>query len=138
MLIKNDNNVLALQELMLAEEQIELELKHTFHDGIYVREMYIPKGVLLVGKRHRNETINMLTKGTMTISEGTESFTISAPYTFIGDKFSKKAGYAHEDSIWVNIIRTDLKDLEDIEKQVIIQEEEYNIIAGKDSVCHLQ
>ena len=138
MLVKNDNNILALEKLILSEEQIDLELKHTIHDGIYIREMYIPKGVLLVGKRHRNETINILTKGTMTISEGTESFTISAPYTFIGDKFAKKAGYAHEDSIWVNIIRTDLDDLEEIEKQVIIQEEEYSMLTGKDSVCHLQ
>lgn len=134
-MISKIDKVNELENLVLNEKQIELELNHKFHDGMYIREMFIPKGVLLVGKRHRNETINMLIKGTMTIIEDSESFTISAPYTFIGSKFSKKAGYAHEDSIWVNIIRTDITNLEEIEKNVIIEENDYINLIDKDKIC---
>lgn len=129
------NKVVALESILKDEEQVELGLTHTFSNGIYLREMSVPKDSLIVGKRHREDTINMLIKGSMTIIDGDETFTISAPYTFVSSKYSKKAGFAHEDSVWVNVHKTDSKDLEEIEKQFIISEEEYMQLEHKDKKC---
>ena len=38
-------------------------LKHTFSDGIYVREIFIPQGMLLTGKIHKHKHPNFLLKG---------------------------------------------------------------------------
>lgn len=107
------------------EEDFELPVTHTFGEGMYIRTLEIPKDCLIVGKRHRHKTMNMLTKGKMTIYDEHSSFTVEAPFIAEAEAFTKKAGYAHEDSIWVNIHLTDSKDLEEIEEQVIIPEEEY-------------
>ena len=134
MLAKIDE-VLALEKMLESEVQVELELKHTFSNGIYLREISVPKNSLIVGKRHREDTINILIKGTMTIIDGDNRFTISAPYTFVANKYSKKAGYAHEDSVWVNVHKTNSEDLDEIEKQFIISEEEYMQLKCKEKVC---
>lgn len=122
---KSCTDVLELEKLVGKEVQVDLITNHNFHDGIYTRELNIPEGTIVVGKRHRESTINILLKGTMTILEGDKSFTIEAPCQFITDRFSKKAGYAHSDSVWLNIIRTDLTDLEQIEEAFTIPEDEF-------------
>ena len=38
-------------------------LKHSFSDGIYVREIFIPQGMLLTGKIHKHKHPNFLLKG---------------------------------------------------------------------------
>ena len=37
-------------------------LKHSFADGQYVREMFIPKGVMIIGKIHKHSHPNFLLK----------------------------------------------------------------------------
>lgn len=111
-------------------ETVDLEVTHNFENGIYTRSLFIPKGTLLVGKRHRDNTINILSKGSMIIIDGDSKVEVTAPYQFIGEKLSKKAGYALEDSIWINIHITNSTDLDEIEKEVIISEEEYMLIGS--------
>ena len=42
-------------------------LKHSFAEGVYIRELFIPKGYFCVGKLHRHSYINCFLKGDMTI-----------------------------------------------------------------------
>ncbi|MFP4086639.1 MAG: hypothetical protein ACLFUL_07585 [Desulfobacteraceae bacterium] len=48
-----------------------------------------------------------------------------APDIFVSPPFSKKMGYAHEDTVFVNVHPTKETDLEKIESEFIIKEEEY-------------
>jgi len=121
-----------LEQEMKLVKQVELETKHTFTEGQYIRELFIPKGVLLVGKRHRHKTLNMLIKGKMTIHDENRSFDIEAPWYGESEALTKKAGFAHEDSIFLNIHVTNETDLDIIEKQFIIEEEEYLQLQGKE------
>lgn len=134
-MLVNKNEVIELEALLSKCKQVEFKVTHIFSDGIYIRELHIPKDSLIVGKRHRESTINMLIQGSMLIIDGDKESTISAPYTFIADKFSKKAGYALEDSIWVNIHKTISEDLDEIEKQFIISEEEYMKLKYNEKLC---
>lgn len=128
-------DLVALEKSFPIEEHLDMEVKHTFAEGMYIRELFIPKGVLVVGKRHRKKTMNMLVKGKMTIYDEHKSFEVEAPFMAETEPFTKKCGFAHEDSIWVNIHVTNETDLDIIEKQFIIEESEYLELDNKEKKC---
>lgn len=118
----------AIQERMLQlDGQIEIPVNHIFSGGVYVRQIEIPAGALVMGKRHRRETCNMLLKGKLAVyvEEGKPPVTITGPMIFTSPPFTKKFAYCLEDAVFVNIIPTDKTDPEEIEAEVIIPEQEY-------------
>lgn len=100
-------------------DRSEMPLKHTFGDGIYVRELNIPKGFLVVGKIHKTRTLNILLKGDITILTENGIRRMKAPEYFIGSPGEKKVGFAHEDTVWVNVLPTEETNLDKIEDKFI-------------------
>jgi hypothetical protein len=107
----------ALKEELLPEHKCILT--HHFAPGAYGREIYIPKGSLLVGKIHKHAHINVLSKGTVSVmtEDGPEEF--SAPRTWVSTPGTKRVVYAHTDVIWTTIHVTEETDLVKIEDDVI-------------------
>ncbi len=118
--------IVQLEHEIANYEQLELETTHNFYNGLYARSIYIPAGALIVGKRHRQHTLNILMKGRMVITDGDSSFEVCSPYMVETLPMTKKAAYALENSIWTNIHVTSETDLDELEKMFIIPEEEYN------------
>jgi len=112
---------------LLKHEQVEIPTTHSFMGGVYVREIFIPEGTILIGKRHRHETCNMLVSGTLSIYMGKHLpvKTLTGPCIFPSEPGAKKMGYAQTDVIFANIHPTEETDLEKIEDEFIIPEEEY-------------
>ena len=111
----------------------EMPVTHSFGDGTYVRDLFIPKGYLVVGKIHKRRTVNILLKGEITILAEGGIKRLKAPAYFIGEANSKKVGYAHEDTTWLNVFPnpTDEREIEKIEKDVALEDyadENKNII----------
>lgn len=121
----NIDNVLAIEKKLKQVANIELPVEHLFTENQYIRQLYVPKDTVIVGKRHRYKTLNMLLKGRMLIYDDNETIEVVAPFIVETEEYTKKAGYAIEDSIWCNIHVTNKKDLEEIEEEFIIPEEEY-------------
>lgn len=96
-----------------------LPLKHSFGDGLYVRDLTIPKGMLVIGKIHKNPTLNFLLKGEITVATEDGVKRLKAPMYFISPAGSKKVGFTHEDTVWINVHATQETDLEKIEKEFI-------------------
>jgi hypothetical protein len=98
-------------------------LFHSFADGVYVREIQIPAGELLVGKIHRHSHPNFLLHGKVTVitEEGGQE-TLTAPCYMISPAGTKRAVYVHEDCSWVTVHVTDETDLEKIEEYVIAKD----------------
>ncbi len=95
-------------------------LKHSFAPGMYVREIFIPKGTVLTGKIHRHAHPNFLMKGEVIVAtEGGGREHLKAPMSMISPAGTKRAVFALEDTIWVTVHATDEKDLEKIEQIVI-------------------
>ncbi len=98
-------------------------LKHTFSENLYVREIFIPKGTLLVGKIHRHSHPNILMTGEVSVvteTGGTER--LKAPMSMVSKPGTKRIVYAHEDTIWVTIHEVGKeRDLEKIEDVVIAE-----------------
>jgi hypothetical protein len=99
--------------------KIDLPVAHHFSKSVYAREMTVPKGVMLVGKIHKHQNLNILSKGSVTVLSIDGLVKVSAPFTFVGSPGAKRLIYAHEDTVWTTIHGTDEKDIEKIEEQFI-------------------
>jgi hypothetical protein len=105
-------------------------LTHSFADGMYVREIFIPKGMLLVGKIHKKSNPVFVMSGDISIfsEEGTKRF--KAPCYLISQPGAKRVGYAHEDTVWVEVLATNETDLDKIEEEVIASSYEQLTLGG--------
>lgn len=115
-------------EALMRQMPNQVELKHIdyFSYGLYARELYIPKGVTLVGKLHKYPQMNILTKGSLKILVDNEPTILTAPYVICSPAGTKRIAYALEDSIWITIHATDEVDVDKIEQHFIAQtEQEY-------------
>lgn len=95
-------------------------LKHSFAPGIYVRQISIPAGTLIVGKIHKHEHPNFLLEGkvlVLTESGGVEE--LEAPLSIISPAGTKRLVYAHTDVVWTTVHATQETDLEKIEEETI-------------------
>jgi len=92
--------ILRLEQALAKMPQFECPLKHYFADGLYVREIFIPAGVALVGYIHMRECITTVSQGEIAIFDGDKTIVIRAPFTLAVPPGSKKAGYALTDTVW--------------------------------------
>jgi quercetin dioxygenase-like cupin family protein len=107
------------ERLLEDGRKIELETIHHFAPGLYARELRIPAGVLLTGKIHKTEHLNILAKGRIEISNMGESKELIAPQIFVSPPGTKRAGYAHEDSVWITIHPTEETDMIKLEQDLV-------------------
>ena len=97
-------------------------LTHSFAPEMYIREIQIPAGVLIVGKIHRHTHPNFLMSGRVSVftEEGGIQH-LSAPCYMISPAGTKRVVYAHEDTSWVTVHNNpeNTTDLEVLENHVI-------------------
>lgn len=103
-------------------DTINCPLKHSFADGMYVREIFIPKGMILCGKIHKHDHPNFLLKGEVEVfteSNGLEK--LVAPMSIISKAGTKRIVNALQDTVWVTVHANpnNLKDVDKIEDIVI-------------------
>jgi len=97
-------------------------LKHSFSDGIYVREITIPAGMLIIGKIHKHDHPNFLLKGeVVVVTEGGGIEELKAPCSMISKPGTKRALYAKTELVWttVHLNPTNTEDLEELEEEII-------------------
>jgi len=88
----------------------------------YARQMFIPKGTLIVGKIHRHQHLNFILQGKVSVATEFGKKYFEAPCTFISEVGLKRAVYAEEDTIWTTVHLTQYAseaDLDKIEDEVI-------------------
>lgn len=102
-------------------DQDDCPLKHSFGDGIYMREIFIPKGKILVGKIHKHSHPNVLMKGEVSVvTEFDGVKRLKAPVSMISEAGTKRVVYAHEDTIWITFHNVgEERDIDKIEDRVI-------------------
>tara|TARA_R110000765_G_scaffold160658_1_gene265020 strand:+ start:141 stop:626 length:486 start_codon:yes stop_codon:yes gene_type:complete len=89
--------------------------KHSFADGIYIREMTMEKGSLVISVIHKHSSGFFLLSGHLAISteNGVEEFI--APCFVVTPRGTKRIGYAIEESV-VTTVHKNPKNLRDIEE----------------------
>ncbi len=129
--IKFRQDIMTVQEGMqklIAEGAIsstleDCTLKHYFTPKdekygccTYAREMLIPKGTLIIGKIHRHQHLNFISKGKVTVFTEFGQKHLVAPCTFISEVGLKRAVYAEEDTLWTTVHLTEHVGEENLDK----------------------
>lgn len=110
--------VMALQAAGAKLPQLSLPTFHYFANGMFARECHIPKGTVFVGQMHTQKHFFFLLKGSASITTADGIKLVSAPFFVVSEAGTKRAGYCHEDCIFLAIHRTDNTDIAEIRKEV--------------------
>lgn len=125
-----------LQAALLKMPPLVMEKKHHFAKGLYARELHIPKGCCLVGRIHLQEQINFILKGDITVFTEGGKKRYKAGDTVVSGAGAKRAGFAHEDTIWTTVLATDLTDPDEIyEKLTAMGFDEFEALVNQKSIA---
>ena len=99
----------------------EFPLKHTFADGIYVRQMDMKAGSAVVGAIHNHLHVWFLLTGHLAVATEDDVEEFISPCYVLAKPGSKRVIYAIEDSIFVNIHKNpnNIKDIDKLEKEIV-------------------
>jgi hypothetical protein len=102
----------------------EGKIKHFFASGVYGRELFIPKGNVIVSKIHRAKTFNVIAQGVISVICPTNGFnTYEGPFCFVSEPFTKRVVIAHEDTLWITSHGyTGSENLDDVEAAIIAKD----------------
>jgi hypothetical protein len=123
--VKQDLDSLLSQkvEVLLSQveqmPQVDCQTKHYFGPSIYIREVTMPAGAVVIGKPHRKEHMCVMLQGRMIIiQEDGSRKELVAPMTFVGNA-GRKVAYIIETTVFQNILATDETDIEVLENMLV-------------------
>tara|TARA_R100000697_G_scaffold112174_2_gene129633 strand:+ start:1331 stop:1804 length:474 start_codon:yes stop_codon:yes gene_type:complete len=122
----NDKSIVAGDNNGLGNKLAPLE--HTFADGVYVRQMYMPKDTAVVGKIHKRKHVWFLLQGCISVATEDKTEEYEAPCYVVSPGGSKRVILALEDTIFINIHPnpSNTQDLIELEKYNVAKDyEEY-------------
>ena len=106
----------------------ELPLTHSFSDGIYTREIFIPQGMFAIGKIHKLHHTFFLMKGKLRMFTQDGVKEIEAPFYGNSSAGTKRVIVALEDTVFVNVHPNpnNTKEIEKLEDSFVVSSyEEY-------------
>ena len=97
---------------------------HHFCAGLYARELFVPAGVVAVGKTHAQQNLFFLLNGTALIATPDGPREITGPFMSVTQPGTKRAVYAVTDCTFMNVHPNadDEKDLALLEARYITPE----------------
>jgi hypothetical protein len=151
--VKRRENIMAVQhriEELAASGKVpsgieDRKLTHHFTEidnehecCLYGREMFMPKGTLVVGKIHKRQGLNFLLKGKIYVATEFGKQWYTAPCIIKGEANVKRIVFAVEDSIFVNVHLTKYSGEENLDKvEEDIVAVDYSEVGLMDSVDKL-
>ncbi|MBL4651265.1 MAG: hypothetical protein JKY53_00160 [Flavobacteriales bacterium] len=110
------------KKLIEDSKQTDLGIVHHFSDGVYAKQMHLPKGHVAVSHKHEFSHLSILSCGKCVVETDLGIDTYEAP-----ECIEIKAGVEHqilalEDVTWFCIHATDEKDPDQVDRVVIKDE----------------
>jgi hypothetical protein len=100
--------------------QTDCPVTHHFAPGVYLREIFMPAGLVVIGKIHKTEHLNIIERGRCAIRHDDGSVEVlAAPLTFVSKAGVQKVLYILEDTVWKTIHPTATRDMEQLELELI-------------------
>jgi len=95
------------------------EERHYFGPNIYIKELVMPKGAVVIGKPHKTHHLcNMLSGHMIIVNPDGSRKELKAPMTFMAPP-GRKVAYILETVVFQNIFSTDETDVEKLESMFI-------------------
>lgn len=132
-----------LDALLAQLPQTHMPVTHRFSRGVYARELFIPAGTVLTGRIHKYSQINILLRGDISVLTEDGIKRIQAPFVIESPPGTKRAGFAHEDTVWMTICGTDTTDPDVLEDELTTRSyAEYEafctgLLEQGETKCHL-
>ena len=102
-----------------ARPQVDCPVQHFFGPSIYIREVVMPAGTVVVGKYHKHDHLCNMVQGRMiVVGEDGEQREVAAPAVFMAKK-GRKTAYILETVRFQNIYSTDETDVEKLEHMLV-------------------
>ena len=119
----NDDRIDELELSIIQNlEKVECPLVHRFTEGMYIREIFMPKDSLITSKIHLTEHPFTISKGKVAVCiDGDNWQEFEEPYTGITKSGTRRVLYVIEDCIWTtyHLNPNNEQDLEKIEDRII-------------------
>lgn len=141
---KNNNDRLDELEAELSGNfpAVDCPLVHRFAGGMYIREIFMPKGTYIVSLTHLFEHPFFVLQGEAIVySDNDGEQVITAPYIGITQPYTRRVLYINEDCIWATCHKTDIKPKDDSEESVlyavskvleeVIEDRDNGVLGGK-------
>jgi hypothetical protein len=105
-------------------DKVDCALTHRFTDGLYVRELFIPKDTLVTSKIHKTQHQYFLLKGKLLVwIDGVEQL-IEAPYIGVTEPNTQRVVLALEDCVWATSHpNPNNETVEQIEDRILVKHE---------------
>lgn len=100
------DKIVRIEAAMMAmpeHRKIELKTTHHFAPGIYMREIFIPKGTTLTGKIHKTEHLNILSQGVLRVATEDGIKELEASTVIKSNPGIKRVGFALKDAVWITV-----------------------------------
>ncbi len=119
-----EDKLAKLQIGMSQLPQIECPVKNYFAPGVHVREITMPTGACVIGKKHKTKHFNIISKGSCIVTMEGKRYDLEAPCTFVSNAGVKKTVLVLEETVWSTIHATEETDLVKLEEEIIDQKAE--------------
>lgn len=115
------NKIDQLEKVLLDNcETVSCPLTHRFVPGMYIREIFMPKGAIVTSQIHRSTHPFFILKGKVSVfSENDGEQFLTAPYTGITTPNTKRVIKVHADTVWVTCHATDIQPKDDSEEAML-------------------
>lgn len=119
--LPNRNKIIQLQEAMRSMACKQPDPRHFFAPGMYLRELVVPAGMLMVGKIHKHEHFLMVLSGRAEVISEFGRDIVEAGHISVSPAGVKRVVLALEDTqfVTVHVNPTDTHDLELVEAEHI-------------------
>ena len=105
------------------ELKITYPLKQTLEGGLYTRELFMPKGHIIVSMIHTQQHPSFLLEGKVSyLTDSGKLVTIEAPHIIFTQIGTQRVFYMHEDTKWCCVYKTDAKTFEEAEADVYTED----------------
>ena len=108
-----------LQAEMVNMPQAELQTEHFFVPGMYCRKVFRPAGTLIVGKVHKQPHFFLCASGEIIAWTDSGMKKLQAGDVVECKPGTKRVTLATQDSVGITIHKTDLTDLDEMEKELV-------------------
>lgn len=113
--------IVALQSAMIDVQCQQPNPRHFFAPGMYLRELVVPAGMLMVGKTHKHAHFLLVLKGRAEVISEFGRMVVEAGHISISPPGVKRVVLALEDTqfVTVHVNQSDTQDLQVIESEHI-------------------
>lgn len=110
-----------LAEKMADMPQVECSVEHRFTDGLYMRQITMPEGSIVIGKIHATQHFNILLSGECIVHTIEGQVHHKAPDVWVSESGIQKCVVNITETVWCTTHVTNETDLDKIESAVIVE-----------------